>query len=343
VDFSQLSVSSASLLGWLAETLQDAPDLRRLRLLPLRCAVGEPALLLHDRELPAEMVHGPGVAALTALWSGALGAATRHDGARRLQEKLADANRRLVSTQEQLTHAESLARLGRLTAGAAHEMNNPLAIIRGRAQVLAQSLPESADEGGAPMSVEAIIEAADRLSELISGLHFFADPPAPNRALVDLTDLLGRVIAQVKRDRAAEGLATVPVKLAVLDRLPPAYVDGSQIGAAVTELLQNAMDAGAEDFIELRAENVPPDDRLCISVVDRGRGMDRQTLARASEPFFSRCQAGRRAGLGLSKALRLAEQHGGRLELESAPSEGTVARIVLARWKREEEAGSRAA
>jgi len=347
VDFSQLSVSSAALLGWLAEALQDAPDLRRLRLLPLRCAVGEPALLLHDRDLPPELVHGPGVAALTALWSGALGAATRHDGARRLQEKLADANRRLVTTQERLTHVESLARLGRLTAGAAHEMNNPLAIIRGRAQILAQTLPKPPGKGegaeGAERSVAAIVEAADRLSELISGLHFFAVPPAPVRAPVDLTDLLSRAVAQVKRDRSGRGLPTVPVKLAVVDRLPPAYLDGAQMSAAVTELLQNAMDSGASDFIEVRAENAPPDDRLCISVVDRGRGMDRQTLAQASEPFFSRCPAGRRAGLGLSKALRLAEQHGGRLELESAPSEGTVARIVLPRWKREGEPGAIAA
>ncbi len=339
VDFSQLSVSSAALLGWLAEMLPEAPDLRTLRLLPMRCAVGEPALMLHDRKLPAEFVHGAGVRALTSLWSGALGAASRHDGARRLQEKLADANRRLVATQEQLTEAESLARLGRLTAGAAHEMNNPLAIIRGRAQVLG----EAARSDEARRSVRAIEDASARLSDLISGLHFFADPPAPEKRATDLTDLLSRTVSEVKRDRQSRDLECSPVKLTVLGPLPPAYVDPTQLGAVVTEMLQNAMDAAPREFVELRAETREPDGRLCISVVDSGRGMDAETQRRAFEPFFSRRPSGRGAGLGLSKAHRLAEQHGGRLELESVESEGTVARLVIPRWKREDEAPATAA
>jgi len=327
VDLSQLSVSSAALLGWLADALENAPDLRTLRLLPLLCPTGEPALLLHDRDVPRELLHGPGLAALTSLWSGALGAASRHDGARRLQETIADVNRRLVETQEQLTEAESLARLGRMTAGAAHEMNNPLAIISGRAQVLAKRAATPDDRA----AVAAIQDATARLSELISGLHFFADPPSPSRAKTDITDLLSRAVADVKRDRAASKSPCPAVKLTVQGPIPPAYVDGSMLSAAVTELLQNAMDASPEHFVELRAETAPADGRLVISISDLGRGMDRDTLKRATEPFFSRHDAGRRAGLGLSRARRLAEVHGGRLELSSAPEEGTVAALVLPR------------
>ncbi len=330
LDLSQLSVASAALLGWLADVLSEAPDLRRLRLLPMVCATGEPSLLLHDRELPSEMFTGPAMAAITSLWSGALGAASRHDGARRLQEKLADANRGLIETREKLAEAESLAMLGRLTAGAAHEMNNPLAVISGRAQLLAKAVETPEAEN----SVAAIREAAGRLSTLISDLHFFAEPPRPARASADVTDLLSKAIKDAKRSRTDEGLESLGVRLGVQGPLPPAYVDGSQLGAAVTELLRNALDSEPSEFVELRAETAAPDGRLVISVSDVGRGMDRETLLRATEPFFSRCDAGRRVGLGLSRARRLVEQHGGRLELESEPGEGTIARLVLPKWTR---------
>lgn len=339
VDLSQLSIASAALLGWLTEVLTTAPDLRTLRVLPMVCANGEPSLLLHDRDLPPGLFTGPAMVALTSLWSGALGAAARHDGARRLQEKLADANRSLIETREQLTQTESLAMLGRLTAGAAHEMNNPLAIIDGRAQVLAVS----AQSDDAKASVGAIRTAAARLSALISDLHFFAEPPKPNRGPTDITDLLGRAVKEAKRARAAENLDTLGVKLAVQGPLPPAYVDAEQLCAAVTELLRNALDADPREFVELRAETAAPDDRLVISVSDLGRGMDRDTLQRATEPFFSRCDAGRRVGLGLARVRRLVEQHEGRLELESAPGEGTVARLVLPRWTRESAPAAEAA
>jgi len=330
IDLSQLSVASAALLSWLADSLVSAPDLRTLRVLPMVCATGEPALLLHDRDLPHDLFAGPAMNALTSLWSGALGAAARHDGARRVQEKLADANRSLVETREQLAQAESLAMLGRLTAGAAHEMNNPLAIIDGRAQILSMT----ASSAEAKASVEAIRDATARLSDLISDLHFFAEPPELQRATTDITDMLTRSISETKRLRAAEKRDTLGVKLTVQGPLPPAYVDGAQLAAAVTELLRNALDAEPSQFVELRAETVAPDGRLVISVTDKGRGMDRDTLQRATEPFFSRCDAGRRVGLGLARVRRLVEQHGGRLELESAPGEGTVARLVFPHWTR---------
>lgn len=338
VDLTQLSASSAGVLGWLAGVLENAPDLRTLRLLPMGHGSGEPALLLHNREVGGELLHGPGIGALTSVWSAALAAASRHDGARRLQEKIADTNRRLLDTQGELSEAESLAMLGRLTAGAAHEMNNPLAIIRGRSQVLGRTLSDEVSRS----SLGAIEDATQRLSDLISGLHFFADPPTPVRAPVDLTDLLAGVVREVKREWREEGLECGPVNLQVQGPLRPAYVDGSQLGAAVTELLRNALEASAGTFVELRAETEGPDGRLCISVTDRGRGMDRDTLLRATEPFFSRHEAGRGAGLGLSRARRLIELHGGRLELESAESSGTSARLIIPRWTRAEPEGEAA-
>ncbi len=116
------------ILPWIADYVLDAEDLRQVKLLPLSCGWGTSAVLLHDRsDLPASKQ----ITALTSTWGAAIAAAAQHDGARRMGEELAETNSQLAEAQERLLQQESLARLGRMAAGAAHEMNNPLAVISG--------------------------------------------------------------------------------------------------------------------------------------------------------------------------------------------------------------------
>lgn len=324
-DLRELRASAASLIPWLMDYLGDADDVRSVRLLPLAHADGAPAILLHDRDLPRSLLRSDALPALTSLWAFAVSAAAQHDGARRLGEQLAEANRELSDTQAQLTETRSMARLGALAAGAAHEMNNPLAIISGRSQILA----ERSRDASLRNSAQAIREAAGRLSDLISGLHVFADPPAPNLQPTDLTDLLTRAVRDLKLERHQRRLTVAPVKLQMDGKVPPIRVDAAQIAAAVTELLKNAMEASPKEMIRLRVQVDDHDGRLMIEVEDDGRGMSERTLEHAFDPFFSEKVAGRQPGLGLAKARRLVELHGGRIELDSAPGSGTTARIVL--------------
>ena len=115
--------------------------------------------------------------------------------------------------------------------------------------------------------------------------------------------------------------------------LPPARLDPEQIHQAVTELILNAIQSGARGRIEVRVEVEREDDRLLITVTDRGEGMTPETLSHAFDPFFSVKPAGRRLGMGLARAQRLVEAHDGTLELESTPGKGTTARIVLRSWR----------
>jgi signal transduction histidine kinase len=311
----------------------------RVSVLPLACD-GPLALLAYDT--PDDAAAPPiALEALCATWGGALADTARHEGARRLGERLADANRRLSELQAALVESESLARLGRVTAGAAHEMNNPLTVISGNAQRLVADAPNDRTRRVA----QTIVTASENLGSLIEDLHLFADPPEPRTGPTDVLDLLETAVSRATA-RAAEGrdAQDPPTEARVLydAPLPPWRLDAVQIGLAVTEVIANALQAGSDEIVEVRPHIRATDDRLIITVRDTGEGMPRETLERAFEPFFSSLKAGRRRGLGLARARRLVELHGGEIRLQSTPGAGTLATIELPRTPNEAEASQAA-
>ena len=323
LDASQpLSMDLMGLLPWLADYLVESEDLRRVRLLPLPCGWGLSAVLLHDRaELPPWKQLGP----IAAAWGAAVAAAAQHEGAKRLGEELAQANSALAETQDKLLRQESLARLGEMAAGAAHEMNNPLAVISGRSQLLAMTL----EKGTKPQqAAQAIFREAHRLSDLISSLHMLADPPQPSRKPADLPAILSEVIHKV-RAHAGRHNRNLDVSLKVKDDLPPIPVDPEMIAQALRELLLNAIQANPVSLVHVEVRKLDDLHAASISVVDDGDGMDEHTLSHALDPFFSAKPAGRRVGMGLPRAQQLIAAHHGTLEIRSTLNEGTVATFTL--------------
>lgn len=317
-------------LAWLSEQLgHDATT--DLRVLPLASGSGFCAMLLHNREDLEQEAGAECVRALAMTWGAALAAAGQHDGARRLGEQLADANRELVALQERLVESESMVRLGELAAGAAHEMNNPLTIISGNLQLLGDGI----DDERQRRSIRAAVEAADRLTGLITAMHLYAESPRVNRAESEVRELLESAVTQSARrvmeikDAPGTGVA---VKVEP-DAAGRALLDARLIGAALSELIANALRSGTESEVEVRAHLDPFDDRLLITVSDEGRGLSEKALKHAFDPFFSEHPAGRRSGLGLTRARRLVELHGGSLTLERGPNSGTRARIALPDWR----------
>jgi len=310
------------LLPWIADYLIEAEDLRRLQLLPLTCGWGTAAVLLHDRrQLPAWHQ----LSALASTWGAAIAAAGQHEGARRLGEQLAEANAALAEAQDRLLKQQSLARLGEMAAGAAHEMNNPLAVISGRSQLLTMALERGSREHEAAQSV---FQAAHRLSDLISALRMFADPPKPERQERDLAHVLQQAVHKVEAglSEADQGL----VQLNADQTLPRMAIDASQLQPAVLELLHNAVQA-EPTAVNVLARLEPGGERVVVQISDDGRGMDEHTLQHALDPFFSAKEAGRRMGMGLPRAQQWIAGHGGSLELHSTEGEGTVATFTLPR------------
>ncbi|MBI1335598.1 MAG: HDOD domain-containing protein [Phycisphaera sp.] len=318
---SGTSLSLHAILPWAADYLGESVDIRKVRTLPLRSESGLAAVLLHDQELaltPRELEP------ISMLWSTAILEAQRHDEARRIGEQLAQANRALAQAQDELLHSRSMARLGEMAAGAAHEMNNPLAVISGRSQLLTMTLHPGSDPHKAATT---IYEQAHRLSDLITSLRMFADPPPVERQQTDLHALLDQTLRSVKgsltfRDQDKD------MSLTVKTELPTAWVDGPKIAAALTEVLHNAIQSQA-NHVRVVAQCDSTDNLLIVRVTDDGVGMDEHTLEHAFDPFYSAKSAGRRMGMGLPRARQHLAAHNGRIDLRSTPGEGTTATLVI--------------
>jgi len=316
---------------WLAQQFE-RPD--GLRVLPLGRSTQ--AWLIHPGNAPAAGAGPDALAVLAGVWGHALAAAEAHDLARRVSEDLARTGDALARARSGAAEREGLARLGEMAAGAAHEMNNPLAVIRGRSQLLRSQLPPDAEPGLAAAHIE---RAALQLTDLITGLRTFADPPVAARTAVDIVALVGAAIAAA-RDTAPRrsGRPPTPIDLRVGPGVGRVVLDRELVREALGELLTNAMQSGPRTEIVVQLQIQPPASgtentaggpRLLIEVRDDGAGMDAHTLAHAADPFFSARPAGRGVGMGLPRARRWAEAHGGTLRIESDPQRGTAATLNL--------------
>lgn len=263
---------------------------------------------------------------LTALaggWGLALRTCQIRDESRALSEQLADANRRLQSAQNELVRSKMLTTVAEMAAGAAHEMNNPLAVISGRSQLLASTLSDPRQREHAQL----IYEKSQALSDLITELMDFARPQTPRPEPVGVQVLYELAVKQAKEHTE---IADRQIDLQFAD-LPEAQVDPQQVGSALSAIVENAIQATdpVNGRISLSASFDALSQQLVLGVTDNGVGMDQHTLRHAFDPFFSAKKAGRRKGMGLAKALRWIESSGGSIRIESQPGVGTRVIILL--------------
>lgn len=249
----------------------------------------------------------------------------------RLAAVAAVAGRRGIDFDRALVEAR-IESMKQLAYGAGHEINNPLANIATRAQSL---LPGERDPERR-RRLAAIIDQAFRARDMIGGLMLFARPPKPVRRGVSAQSIVAAAVEAVDaaaRARAVRIAVDAPTREIVGDW------DSSQLEEAVRAVLLNAIEAGSGSgeirvHVGLNADEAAAKDtgrpRTCrVQIEDDGPGMDRDTLARAFDPFFSGREAGRGIGLGLSKVWRFVEINGGRTTIESRYGAGTTVSIHL--------------
>jgi signal transduction histidine kinase len=242
-----------------------------------------------------------------------------------LNEELAQINRRLAESQGEVARVRSLAMVGEMAAGAAHELNNPLAVISGRAQML---MGEAKDEAVRRVA-EMIAEHAHKASAIVSELMDFAkpDPPQPS------TWSVAQLLAELRRQwLEAASFSQDQIGIEVSDDLPAVRADALQIRKLFDEVIRNAVQATRDvshPRLNVNCWFDVTDERVVVRFEDNGVGMAPDVLERALDPFFSHRPAGRGRGLGLSQAARYAEINGGRLRLSSRPGEGTIVLVSL--------------
>ncbi len=261
-------------------------------------------------------------------WGMTLRAAQHREQQMALTESLAAANRELGAMQQQRVREKSLASLGEMAAGAAHEMNNPLSVISGRAQLLAAKIADTGMKGEASL----IAQQADRLSHIITDMMEFAKPVSPKMDALKMADLVAEA---VKLAGEKAGGPEVRVRIDVEPNLPAARGDSRQIRSAIFEIVVNAIQATHGEpkrqpaDVQVKVSADPLDQQIVIQVTDNGGGMTQDVMRNAFAPFFSAKTAGRNRGMGLAKALRWVENHGGTIRLDSAIGAGTTAVLIL--------------
>jgi two-component system, OmpR family, sensor kinase len=233
--------------------------------------------------------------------------------------------RALERARATLLQQENLAAMGRMTAGIAHEIRNPLGIIRGAGQHLQRLLQR---HGIADETAAFIPEEVDRLDRILAGYLALGSDGSPTLEDLDLAALLRRTARLIEPELAASA-----VRLELAEPLPAATVHGDphRLRQILLNLLLNARDAmptGGAVTIGLRAAGA----RWQVTVVDTGTGLGDADPEQLFAPFHSRKTQG--SGLGLTVSRRLAEQHGGSLTLRSDPGRpGCTATLTLPRQR----------
>lgn len=215
--------------------------------------------------------------------------------------------------------AEKLESMAEFAAGAGHEINNPLATINGRVQLLLKG--ETDPERRRSLTV--IGGQAYRIRDMIGDAMLFGRPPEPQPRAVDAAELVRGICEKFREDR--DGDEPVPA----LEAPDPVvvYADETQLAIVVTELLRNAVHAAGDAgtvTVQTRRNSDAPHAHGEITVVDDGPGLSDLDRRHLFDPFYSGRQAGRGLGFGLSKAWRIVRNHGGHIEVDSNIASTTV-------------------
>lgn len=211
--------------------------------------------------------------------------------------------------EQQLRQAEKLSALGQMISGVAHELNNPLAVIKGYVELILarHEVPEQTRA-----DLEKVAHESNRAAKLVNNFLSFARQQPVLRETVDLNDLVGRAAELRKLDLQRVG---VELRLDLSPDLPPTQADADQIQQVLVNLVNNALDvlavAPRPGVIQIRTQR--KEDDVQVIVEDNGPGVSPEVLPYIFEPFFTTKDVGKGTGLGLSIAHSVLADHNGRI------------------------------
>jgi signal transduction histidine kinase len=240
---------------------------------------------------------------------------------RETQTQLTDRLAELALMEERVQRVSQMAALGELAGQLAHEVRNPLGIIRGAAEMLAARVSDPSTY----RHITVLIEEADRLNQAVEGVLRLGTPLRMKLTRLDLVELL-QGVAQISS--ASSAPARSSVKLTVPSE--PLWIRGDRdlLHQAFTNLVRNAFQAmPAGGTVTITAESASDEDYVVTSIADAGIGLSEDDVRRLGEPFFSKRPGG--IGLGFSLARRVMLEHGGSVTVRSILRQGTTVSIHL--------------
>ena len=237
------------------------------------------------------------------------------------------ANRQLEETTKQLIMSEKLAAIGEITAGVAHEINNPIAVIQGNLEVLRMVLGEKADAAATEMKL--IDEQVDRINQIVMKLLQFAKPDeyagyadrqAPDEVISDCIPLVRHLLRKTEIELVRDSRATRTV-----------LMNRTELQQILINLIVNAIHAmpeGGRLTLTSRDEDREGTEGITVIIGDTGVGMPADVVARIFDPFYT-TKTRQGTGLGLSITETLVTRQGGNIEVDSTPGKGTTFTIWL--------------
>jgi iron only hydrogenase large subunit-like protein/nitrogen-specific signal transduction histidine kinase len=229
--------------------------------------------------------------------------------------ELAVSNEKLVSVQQALRQSEKMASMGQLSAGIAHELNNPLGVVIMYANILLDEIPKDSDLHS---DLKLIVEQTDRCKKIVGGLLNFARKNQVNRSETDPQQIVNQsfdaliIPGNVKIQINTDGLKTTK-----------AYMDHEQMTQIFSNLFKNAFDAMPEGG-ELNIDIYDEEGYIVFKIGDTGKGIKKEDRDKIFEPFYTTKEIGKGTGLGLATAYGIVKMHNGKITVDSNddPSEG---------------------
>lgn len=242
---------------------------------------------------------------------------------RTLEEKVKEKTKELRATQDFLIQSEKLASLGKLAAGIAHEINNPLTSILINSHLM---LERTEREDPSTSNLRLIIDETTRCSAIVRGLLEFARQTPPEKTLVDINKVIESTLLIMETQALVH---KVKVNKNLADELRQILVDVNMIKQVFTNVVLNALDAMSDGGV-LKITSRTSSDNASAEIIfeDNGKGISKENQRRIFDPFFT-TKGTKGTGLGLSISYGIIQQHNGGIEVESKVGKGTIITIRL--------------
>ena len=245
------------------------------------------------------------------------------DWTRTLEKKVEERTYELREMQAHLVRSEKLASLGKLAAGIAHEINNPLGGILIYSHLILEDIPKDSPQ---QENLKKIVKETTRCKDIVKGLLEFARPKEPEMTLTDIAEVVKRALDIVERQALFQNI----IIRQDYARLPKLVVDAGQLQQVFMNIILNAAEAMAGcGTLTIRAAADEAAGFVCLEFTDTGHGIKPEDMKRLFEPFFTTKEVGQGTGLGLAISYSIVQKHGGNIQVRSEPGKGSTFTILL--------------
>lgn len=237
---------------------------------------------------------------------------------------LAVSNEKLASVQQALRQSEKLAHMGQLSAGIAHELNNPLGVVIMYSNLMLEECPADSQER---KDLELIVQQSERCKTIVSGLLNFARKNKVNFERIKIDELIDFCISSVVIPQNIKVMANTAI------RTKEAILDKEQMVQAITNLMKNAVEA-MPDGGELKLYVEESNSSIIFAISDNGHGIPKENMDKLFTPFFTTKSQGRGTGLGLATTYGIVKMHKGKITVKSNTDKnkgltGTTFNIII--------------